>query len=399
MGMCEERLGAFQKKVRVVLVAANSRYLQFLLEQLCLDYVEVARIITADAPFSKNLSIQYGNQVYPLSPYEELPEILCALSYAYILVCGEEGHILGDMKRIGIPKEKIIDMEAWYTPLFLEKARLLRAVFRRKDLNDCRVLVTGISYAYFGTELSSYQLTTINAAGSSQGIYYDYQMAKHIFPRGGGLRYSVIGLAPYSFHFDLSKSSESWRVATYALALADVHNYHVGINTLSGIFYTGFQHALQQVENEEKIDFNDPVGSRLQNDYSLTAIQRLMARERAETWKIKRFPATVEENIDLLLSYLGLCRKRRIVPIVVVFPVSEIYRRYFSTQMLREFYNILHEIRKSNEIVLLDFFDSEEFHYDDFFDVDHLNRAGARKVSKKINDSIMRIEQRSGENN
>ena len=55
-----------------------------------------------------------------------------------------------------------------------------------------------------------------------------------------------------------------------------------------------------------------------------------------------------------------------------------------------EFHSILSELDLS-DTTLLDYFASPEFDYNDFHDVDHLNRWGIYKVSQKINDEIMKM--------
>ena len=145
----------------------------------------------------------------------------------------------------------------------------------------------------------------------------------------------------------------------------------------------------KRIETEtEPFAFNDPIGLCAQLDYQMGSKQRLGARKRADIWKKKRFPNTVKENKIILREYIHLCRTKNVKPILVIFPVTNIYRQFFSKQLLEEFYTDIEKIRDEEAVTILDYFADDRFSQQDFCDIDHLNRTGARKVSAMINESI-----------
>lgn len=365
--------------------------LQFILKQIDMAFVDIVRIFVPDGPFVEDLSIRVGNLILKGMPFEMLQDALLELPYDYIIVAGSEKQIVNELRRIGIAKEKIINAQLLrMLPYFLEKYRLLREASKVDNVQACKIIVTGLSYAYHGTELNAYNLPTINFAGISQDIYYDYMMVKKILSAGGRPKYAVIGLAPYSFHSDLSIGGESWRVPAYGLILEDLHNYYMSWRDFFCVFRPGIESAKKEAIQYASFDFNDPIGLRVQLDYKMGSQQRILARERAESWKTKRYPATVRENVAILHSYVDLCLENNIKPIFVTFPVTDIYRKYFSSQIMKEFYKILAGFI-SDKVVFLDYFSSPLFGYDDFYDIDHLNRTGAKKISEMINEAIMEL--------
>lgn len=375
--------------MNVVIVAPTFQQLQFILDSISLETVKVSRIVLADGPFAESFDLGFKGRHYQGSSYEYLEEVAVSAQYDYFLVCNHESSTL--LGEIGIPASKILNFSILFFPMqFSEKARLLHRVRQSAPQNQFKLFVTGLSYAYHGTDLSSYSLPAVNLAGISQDLYYDFCMAKQVLQIPElDFSYALIGLAPYSFHSELSKSAENWRIPAYALALGDTHHYPLDSVHWHQMMFPLIERESKRIEMEtEPFSFNDPIGLCAQLDYKMGSKQRLGARKRADIWKKKRFPNTVKENKIILRQYIHLCRTKNVKPILVIFPVTNIYRQFFSKQLLEEFYTDIEKIRDEEAVTILDYFADDHFSQQDFCDIDHLNRTGARKVSAMINESI-----------
>ena len=174
--------------MRIVIVAADIKHLEFLLNQIDLNYVIIEKIFLPEGPFLKEFVINYGTHTFKGCAIEMMTEELLEIEYDYILVTGSENSVIDRLKHIGISKEKIINTIMWSQPMLLEKSRLIYSAESDDNFKQSKVLITGLSYAYFGTELSAYTLPAINAAGISQDIYYDKLMAQRLVSIGGGIR-------------------------------------------------------------------------------------------------------------------------------------------------------------------------------------------------------------------
>ncbi len=341
--------------------------------------------------------MQFENHQIPASPYEMLPDLIWSLPYDYIAVFGCTGDVIASLKEYGVSRQKILNLaflENQFTGCLYEKSLVLSSIKSSKNISDYKVLVTGLSYAYFGTELGSYGWPAVNLAGVSQDLYYDYLMANTVlsFPQTD-FRFAVIGLAPYSFHSNLSVGAENYRVLSYVLALKDAHDFPADAEMLWDLFQPKFDQSVIGIESyleSNRIDLNDPIGVRKQMDFKMGDRERLKGRKRAETWKTKRFPNTKKENLKIFQDYIEMCLEHHVTPVCVVFPVTDIYRRFFSRQILEEFYQIMDDMQQKYDVKFLNLFANEEFTYDDFHDVDHLNRTGAGKCSMIINKCIMK---------
>ena len=207
------------------------------------------------------------------------------------------------------------------------------------------------------------------------------------------LRYALIGLAPYSFHYDLSRTfNNSFLMTRYFIVFEDLHNFYVPTEDYRNFFrkeYFSVQMPL------EPFDINNPFYAKT-NVLSMTHESRLKARENIDTWTKKNYPETRDENIKILDDYLTLCEENNIRPIMFLPPMTEGYKKHFSRQKLDEFYYLVKEAcKRHSSAVFLDGWKLQGFTDADFYDVDHMNIQGAAKFSAYLNGFIEYLENQS----
>lgn len=121
---------------------------------------------------------------------------------------------------------------------------------------------------------------------------------------------------------------------------------------------------------------------------------RLKARERAELCKGRYYPDTCAEYVKILDNYLKLCQESNVRPIILLFPVSECYKKYFPKKMRSEFLHFVGEaLKKFPDAVFVDGWKMSGFDDSNFFDADHMNIKGAAKFSGILNDVIIKLEE------
>ena len=262
-------------------------------------------------------------------------------------------------------------------------------------MSDFDVFSTGISYTELGlipeAFLPNYRL--FNFARASSDLYYDYQIAKYILEvcRGGYIKYALIGLAPYSFHFDVSKSFLlNFQLPVFFIAFDDTHNLWLPKNQYRNLFNPGYL-SLRLTLDNVKINNVSPLNLSVINYMKFQ--ERIDTRRLIDSWKNKNFPETVKENVKILDDYLTLCEKNNVRPIMFLPPFTKGYQKYFSKQKLDEFYCIVRDAHKKHST--LRFFDGwqlEGFHDGDFHDAAHLNIQGAAKFSTILKNAIESLE-------
>ncbi len=96
-----------------------------------------------------------------------------------------------------------------------------------------------------------------------------------------------------------------------------------------------------------------------------------------------------KENILIFEKYLKTLRDYNIKPIIVICPTSKYYYKYFENGYQKnKFYKIIEKFEKSYDFQVIDYFNSDLFEDNDFWDYGHLNGKGAEKFTGILNNEI-----------
>ena len=107
----------------------------------------------------------------------------------------------------------------------------VRLDYIKKNSAEFKIFGTGMSYSQESLFEKYFDSKIFNFAFPSQDLYFDYQIAKFVLSVSSEIEFALIGLAPYSFHYDLSKSNMiNFRLLNYFIALKDLHNFEMPIS-------------------------------------------------------------------------------------------------------------------------------------------------------------------------
>ncbi|WP_160675931.1 hypothetical protein [Clostridium sp. C8-1-8] len=259
--------------------------------------------------------------------------------------------------------------------------------------------ITGLSYAEVGIDEDIIEGNVINAAISSQDIFYDYEVAKYILLNNkyaDKVKFAIIGLTYYSFHFDLSKSSVGDRVYSYYPFTNNIHNRE----DLSGVKCEEFNRVETILKNIFIEDYKNEIYKALIDEYEigwkdyisgyLTPEKIAIGKENVRKDSLKNYPITVEENKKILNDYIDFLKARNITPYIIICPTSKYYHPYLSERISSEFKSVIEEISYNKAVRVYDYFNSDMFSESDFYDTAHLNRIGARKFTNLINLEVLK---------
>ncbi|WML35481.1 hypothetical protein [Clostridium sp. OS1-26] len=162
-----------------------------------------------------------------------------------------------------------------------------------------------------------------------------------------------------------------------------IDNYIKFEQVASEIFKKDYNMILHNFLNEQNKSWWDDMISGILDD------------EKAEIYKWvvekdcnKDYPETVKENTKILQEYISLLKSKKITPIIVVCPTSRYYYEKFSPRIKEEFEKIINKIKEEFDVEVFDYFDSNIFLKEDFYDVSHLNKNGTMKFTKLLNDKL-----------
>lgn len=353
--------------------------------------LEYCAIVTDDVDSAKKTLAQIGLSKNFVCPMDDLTKCIEYLWYDYIL-CVQDHYFDGQINRLsGLPAEKILSFAT--LPSEERNFQIERALrYYREHAQEFEMFATGISYTWAGLDVTQFKHRLFNFAKPSQDLYYDFQIAKFVVLCGGGhstLRYALIGLPPYSFHYDFSKAfGLQWQLLPYVIALNDLHNFPVPIEIYKKFLSTEY---LTKKTSLEPFNVNKPYGS-YREKYRMTQ-EDIESNAFLSPWRRKYYPKTRDENIKILDDYLTLCEENNIRPIMFIVPNSEKYMATFNKQLLEEFHVLIgRALTKHPAARFFDGWKLQGFTYDDFYDHGHLNIYGAAKFSAYLNDFIEQLD-------
>lgn len=309
------------------------------------------------------------------------PMKLKKYDFDYILIGSQfNQEIYEQLLSLGIDKKVIFQFSKYidYTNDYVYEG-----IERALKNQDIETIVTGISYSKWGFNESTYNKKSINIAYGGQDLYYDYNLVKYLIHKGDFkyLKEVIIGLCYYSFQYDMSLSSMKSKVALYYKNIKLLHHVKSSDLLLEGIPIT--------LDISKSIfDYKKDSKSIVDWDYMDYSKNYEIGKKQAEIDSKKNYPETVKENIQILEEYLELLINNNIKPIIVVFPASKYYTKFFSERIESEFHNIINNLAEQYNFRYIDYFKSDLFEENDFRDVSHLTKKGAEKFTEILNELI-----------
>lgn len=385
--------------MKVILVTSGD-VLSYVLTQVLNPELEYCAIVVDEPEQSKKNLADFPQLHEKIYPFYELKECIQNNNYDAVLFMCENSAwytIIEQLREYGVRSDKFINMHL--SSATKEQHFLLERNLRyyKEHAADFEMFATGGCYAALALDNTKFRHKLFNFGKGSQDLYYDYQTAKFIFEQnsrvGGNLKYALIGLAPFIFHYDASKTSYICPMFQYLITLNDLHNFWMPIEQYKKLFREEFLNMRLPLEN---IDLNNLFYQKMTSLKFMDINARVNARKRIDVWKYRIFPETVKENVQILDDYLTLCEKNNVRSIMFLPPLTEAYMRYFNKEILKEFYSLVNQLQKKHpSSVFFDGWKLEGFSNDYFFDVDHMNLNYAAKFSTILNDFIESLEKKS----
>ena len=243
-------------------------------------------------------------------------------------------------------------------------------------------LILGSSHAYYGLCPEILGRNAYNAAQVSQTLMYDeFILNRYALPR---LRAVVLTVSDFSFYEEL-EGTPSWY-------LAGRYRMYMGCDYHSLASAYAWEAAAFPVFVKKLLALRQPPRERWSLrgqglDYTLES--------RATDWDNGISRAAVNRYTDLshgdvnetrLCRIAARCQQRGISLVLVATPLRPSYRMEQNPAQVADMHRRIERVaaRFPQTVHFLDFAADPAFTADDFYDADHLNRAGAVKLSLKV---------------
>ena len=211
------------------------------------------------------------------------------------------------------------------------------------------------------------------------------------------MEYCIIGMSAYRLWWDLSRGSQSLRVLGFYPQTKKLHHLDwaedaaevwedrriceklMGQDFLERDFLGRFP-GIAEICETKREEIYTP--SKEQREEDAKSIQRIFH---------KPYPETYKENLAILERWLEFLQKNSIKTVFLFMPFPAQFCELTNGEMKRQTYLALENLCRKYGADLIDLYgDQAAFSDADFFDWSHLNAAGAAKVTRYLNEYLMR---------
>jgi hypothetical protein len=272
-----------------------------------------------------------------------------------------------------------------------------------KQLDQIQVLVLGSSNAHFGINPNQFSYKGFNLSDSAQWPYYDLQLTKKYLHRMPNLKLVIFSISYYTFGTDeaLDKTND-WRLYAYMHyygILPHEHNAPLGLyhpldpRLFSKIALYGGH--INYYLTEGKTDMTKGV---IEDDGSGWVdagvkpcnLDLNIGYSAALGHNASVNPVKFDENLEHISELVELLRHKHIQFVIVELPQHAVYTDHLDAEKLRLMENKIKIFAEKYHVQHVNYLHDKNFTIADYTDMpDHLNKLGANKISKMIDQEII----------
>lgn len=261
-----------------------------------------------------------------------------------------------------------------------------------KHADSIQILFLGSSHAYLGINPAYMSANSFNAAISSQSIDYDLQILQKFDKQLTHLKYIALPISYFTLFTNLSEASESWRVKYYMLYMK-LHSSKTFTNyteILCGSLELNLKRLiLYYILKRESVGCSD-LGWQIPFPKNQDVAATGLDGAEKHTNKSR---ALYDEQVSILKQIIAIAKQKNAVVLFYTPPAYNTYYNNLDTAQLSLTVNTTEALVKANDNAYYhSFLKDSSFTISDFYDGDHMNGAGAEKLTKKMDSLIRSID-------
>jgi hypothetical protein len=275
--------------------------------------------------------------------------------------------------------------------------------------NSIQMLVLGNSHANYGVDPNVFSVYAYNIANVNQSLYFDKRLTLKILPELPNLKYVLINIDYHSLYFSSQGIFDIWSYYGYKIKykntsylLANISPFLFGYTPLAAkAIITRHFYNKWKYKNEKIIDFDVEEGVNLTDSIQKGFISYEKHNPELFNYQLYKSRAdffnsivteSKEENevIADLTNFIRTLKSKGITPVIFSCPTYSEYNALLMDSIKNQNNKVIDSICQSLQVRYLDFSNASGFDKIDFYNCDHLNKAGAKKFSTMLNDSIFK---------
>ena len=260
-----------------------------------------------------------------------------------------------------------------------------------KHSEEIQLLILGSSEVYFGINPEYFSQNTFNASHVSQSLDLDFEIYKKYQNRFNDLKIVILSISYHTLWRMLKSGEESWRVKNYAIYYgidtktltdrSELLNGKLGVNIQR--LYNYYFEKKNYIPCSE-LGWGTAYKSEIINDLEEAARAAVLRH----TYKDLYSPENKKlftENMEILSSLAESCNQKNTKIIFLTTPTYSAYREKLNKEQLNKMFETMNDfVTKHNNCQYINWLDNPDFAMEDFYDADHLNEKGAKKLSEKL---------------
>ena len=274
-----------------------------------------------------------------------------------------------------------------------------KKAYLNQNSSEIETLILGSSHAYYGLDPVYFDSKTFNAAYVSQTLDYDNEIFERYKGQMVQLK-SVIVVISYFSMFDVLHEGrgEGWRIKYYLrycdigtgglLDKIEIFGRKLYINMGRFVkYYLLRKSTITTTELGWGTSYKSENAMDLDETGKETAIRHTFNKINLENTK----------NIESILdSMIAFCKTKNIHVALLTLPAYKSYRDNLNNEQLKLTLDFANNIAQRHQnCTYINMLADSYFTYEDFYDGDHLNEIGAKKLSLKVNKMLEELNEKS----
>ena len=265
----------------------------------------------------------------------------------------------------------------------------LKKSYLNKNASKINTLILGSSHTFYGVNPKYFSKQTFNAAYVSQTLDLDEELLDVYKNKLTNLKTIIIPISYFSLFETLETDVEKWRLKNYILYYDFENKYHFTANfeTLNPDILLNLKKVVKHYGLNKSFITSSNLG--WGTNFNSKERKKFEGQYTAEKHTAKNYNL-FHSNIKSLQKIIKMCQKKNIKILFITTPAHVSYFKNLNQIQLSKTIKTINElVQKNQNCSYLNLLKSDKFITADFYDADHLNDIGAKKLSllldKKIN--------------
>jgi hypothetical protein len=268
----------------------------------------------------------------------------------------------------------------------------LKRSYLDHNASKVQTLVLGNSHAFYGINPKYLRTNSFNAANVAQPLYFDYLILKEYKNNWKHLSRIILPVDYFSLFGSIEAAGQGWRVKNYNIyfdmnASKDPSTY---TEILSSKFNLNLHRLLSYYVSKQDPITSEKLGwGKAYNTNSNPDLEK--SGEVAVSRHTVKEYARLDENIKILQGIIHFAKARNIEVVLITSPAYKSYYSGLDHRQLNITMSVVDQLREKYNLKYVNLLRDQSFQAGDFYDADHLNGKGAKKLSLKL-DSLISLQ-------